>query len=85
VSQFSILTVAFFNALGVTAAQLEEWITWAKAQAPEAGKPADLFMAKLRENVPTTPEKLLMFGVDAWQEWTGEDPGFSSSAGFGSV
>lgn len=80
---FSVLTVAFFNALQVDAAKLASWIEWAKTQAPEAGKPADLFLQKLKEEVPASPEKLLMYARDAWTEWTGEDPGYSQLGGFG--
>lgn len=82
--QFSILTLGFFRVLGITKEVLEESARWATTQAPEAGKPADLFLAKLREKVPDSPEKLVLFATDAWREWTGEDPGYSDSGGLGS-
>lgn len=79
----SALTLAFYNALGWDRAKLEEMLEWAKSQAPELGAPAELFRAKVAELLPDSPEKVLLFAADAWREYWGENPGYSSSGGLG--
>lgn len=82
-NQFSVVTLAFFRALGVARESLEQWMRWAQEQAPELGTPAELFRRKVIENVPGDPARLILFIGDAFKEWTGEDPGYSSSGGLG--